>query len=680
MVTHSGPGAFRTAALAVVIAALAAPAAAQDAAARPPGSPLVIVITSGRVETELQGATGAVSVVERAQPVPAAGLGEVLEPVPGLFAGSRFNGAQDLRLSLRGFGARGNFGIRGIRILVDGIPLTLPDGESAVDDLDPALVTRAEVRRGPAGALYGSAAGGVVSLSTGDAAAVHGASIGRGPYGALEGRLRLAGRLAGGAGRADATWQLSDGFREHSQQEHRLLNLRYRRDLARGGELTALLTALDSPFAEDPGGLTAAEAAADRRAASPVNLAFDAGEQVRQQRAGLSHTRPLDRGELRLRGYALRRDFSNRLPFSATELDRRAGALTGELERRGAGWTSVTGLDLELQRDARTRFTNDAGVAGETTAAQDESVTAAGAFTEMTWEPRARLSLSTGLRADRVEFELDDRFAADGDASGARTFSELSPSLGVNFRPDTGTAWFARLGTSFEPPTTTELADASGAGGFNPDVDPQTALGAEAGYRWRHGDGARGEVAVFDTRIEDQLVQRPIPGQPGRFFFVNAGSSRYRGVELSWDGPLRRDLDGRLALSWGDYRFVEFTDAGGGDFAGNRVPGIPAWQATAGLDYRPGGAWSGGAEARWVGERFVDDANTGRSDAYVFVRAHTGWQRRFGGSTLRVDAGIDNLLDVHYDDNLRINASGGRYFEPAPGRTLFVSVALERRR
>jgi len=263
--------------------------------------PLTITITSGRMQQSLESQTGAVSVVEPSEedrPGPASGLGDLLDPVPGLFAASRFNGAQDLRLSVRGFGARGNFGIRGIRILLDGFPLTLPDGQSALDDLDPGLISRAEVRRGPAGSLYGSSAGGVISLESPDLFSRPGpvAAASTGSYGAYEGRIGYNGIFGDQALGSEASLRHSNGYRDHSKQEHRLFTLRYQREVPGSDSVSAFLTAVDSPYALDPGGLTEAQSRDDRRAASPVNRAFDAGEEVQQLRAGIAVTRPAGSG------------------------------------------------------------------------------------------------------------------------------------------------------------------------------------------------------------------------------------------------------------------------------------------------------------------------------------------------------------------------------------------------
>ncbi len=671
----------------VLTALIAAPGFGSEAP--PEGAntdiPLTITITSGRMDQSLESQTGAVSVLEPAEedrPGPAAGLGDLLDPVPGLFSASRFNGAQDLRLSVRGFGARGNFGIRGIRILLDGFPLTLPDGQSTLDDLDPGLIGRAEVRRGPAGTLYGSSAGGVISLESRDLFSRPGpvAGASTGSYGTYEGRIGYSGILGDQALGSEASLRHSDGYRDHSKQEHRLFTLRYQGGVPGGDSLSAFLTALDSPYALDPGGLTQAESKRDRRAASPINRAFDAGEDVQQLRAGIAFTRPAGSGEIRLRGQARGRDFENKLPFSATELDRGVGTVSLELEQQGDGrnafWHWVAGVDLALQRDRRKRFLNDLGSVGAETADQRETVRSAGGFLNLSIEPAADLTLEAGVRADWLEFELDDDFQGDGDDSGQRTFAKLSPSGGGSLRLREGLDLFGRVGTAFEPPTTTELADPSGGGGFNDSVDPQRALGLEAGVRWRLAGGGKGELAGFHTRVKDQLVPMPIEGQPGRFFFVNAASSRYRGVELSTDQPLGDVFKTTLSFSWGDYRFDEFTDADGNSFDNNRIPGIPRQQLFASLDYQPGEQLSTLLSARWTGKRYADNANTANADGYVVVGIHGSYRAKLASSQVRLYGGIDNLFDEEYDDNLRINAARERFFEPAPERSFFLGVSV----
>jgi iron complex outermembrane receptor protein len=235
---------------------------------------------------------------------------------------------------------------------------------------------------------------------------------------------------------------------------------------------------------------------------------------------------------------------------------------------------------------------------------------------------------------------------------------------------------FGRVSTAFEPPTTTELADPSGLGGFNKSVDPRHAQSLETGVRWRLAGGGEGELAGFYTKVKDQLVQIPIEGQPGRFYFVNAASSRYHGAELSMDQSLGDVFKTALSFSWGDYRFDDFTDADGNLLNDNHIPGIPRYQLFASLDYQPGRNLGTMLSARWIGERYADNANTAKADGYAVVGIHGSYRVKTAGSQVRLYAGIDNLFDERYDDNLRINAASGRFFEPAPERGFYLGVSV----
>ncbi len=648
---------------------------------------MVIRITEGRMAAPVE-PMGAVTTVRRdpGDAAPTATLGSLLEDVPGVFAASRFNAAQDLRMSVRGFGARGNFGIRGIRIFLDGLPLTLPDGQSAVDEVDPGALDGATVRRGPAGALYGGAAGGVVHLTSPELFAERGwhAGLGVGAWGAFDARAGSSRLWDRHAMDLSVSSRGSDGYRDHSNRLHHRLALRYGFRPTPAQRLVLSLHAVDSPYARDPGGLTAAERRDDRRDASPLHEAFDAGEEVRQHRLGLDWRRTLAGGDqLRVGGYWLDRDFANLLPFSATALEREAGGLTMEVEQTGEAalgpWRWVVGAEADLQDDRRRRFTNSGGNRGAVTARQRERVTALGLFSQLTLSPTPRLDVGLGLRADRVEIDFDDRFEADGDASGTRTFDELSPSLGASWRFAPRTRLFARLGSTFETPTTTELANPTGAGGFNAALEPQRAVGLEGGLRWDDGWGNSVEVALYHTRLRDQLVARPIPGQQGRFFFVNAASSRYTGAELDLRRRLAAGWQAHLTATVARLRFDEFRDSAGGVFDGNRIAGVPESRLTAGLAYE-GTLGRGQIGYRWVGTRHADDANSVRVDDYQVVDVSVGRRLWSGGTTLDVNLGIDNLLNERYDDNLRINAAGGRHFEPAPERRIHLTLRLGQKR
>jgi iron complex outermembrane receptor protein len=645
-----------------------------------------VVVHSTRLESSLEDSAAAVSVVPYDQIQPGRqelGLDESLGGVPGVFSLNRYNFAQDLRISVRGFGSRSSFGIRGVRILVDGIPATLPDGQSNVDDIDLGSLERIEVIRGPAGSLYGAAAGGVLSLET---------ETGQGPpfiegryaigdYGFRQAQLKSGGEMGKTSYLVNVADLSFDGYRDYSATERSLVNTKFVYRPDPDSQLTGVLAAVDSPLAQDPGGLTAEQVAEDRRQAAPLNLLFQTGEALRQERVGLGWNRTIDeRQGLRARGYLLQRDFDNHLPFSAVELERKAGGVGFEYQRAGSAGALANrvllGVDLDAQDDERLRRENDDGELGALTADQRERVTSAGLFANFEQWLSEVVRLDLGLRYDRVGIRVDDRFLADGNDSGERTFRHPSPSVSLLWRINDRVSSYARIATAFETPTTVELASPDGGGGFNQDLEPQTAINYEIGARGSLGR-ATFEAALFRINVDGQLVPFEIPTAPGRFAFENAGASTHDGIELGTRIALAPVWVLGLAYTYSDFRFEHFTDAEGNNVDGNQIPGIPDQLFDLSLSYRDARGLYAALEARYVSGFFADNANTVKIDPYAVVHLHAGNDLSVGRHwLLGLYGGINNLFDEHYNDNVRLNATGSRYYEPAPERNAYAGISL----
>jgi iron complex outermembrane receptor protein len=613
-----------------------------------------------------------------------ASLEEALRALPGLQIQNRFNLAAGERFVIRGFGARSQFGIRGIRVLVDGIPATLPDGQTTLDHVDPGSLERVEILRGPAAASYGNAAGGVLHLeslppTTGPAELEARSAVGsdglRSHYGAVTGS---SGSIAY---RATASRYAYDGFRIDPVAGDGSTYGRSTRTVVNGalampagsGSLRVHLNALDMA-SENPGSLSSTLLAEGDRQAYRFNVIQQTVEDVRQGQIGMAWQGSVVGLKTELATWGIRRDFTGRIPPSVIAFDRNAGgvrALTRGTRRTGLGdlaWRA--GLEIELQRDDRRNWENDAGEKAALSLDQLERVRGTGAFLQARLDLSPRIAASAGIRFDRFRFEVRDRFLVDAtDDSGSRAMQAVSPSAGLVFTTGGRVELFASASTFFETPTTTELANRpDGAGGFNASLDPTRGWTWEGGARAHVGDAWSTEIALFRTSLEEELVPFEVPTDPGRTFFRNSGTSHHRGWEMTVEGRPTPGLWTRVAYTRVDGRFDEYV-VDGADFRGNRIPGLAPFR----VDGRMALVRAAGfAEVRVLYQDAmpVDDANTAEAAGHAVADIRVGLDGlAAGGLSLSPFASVSNVLDRTYDASVVVNAFGGRYYEPGPGRS-----------
>lgn len=617
----------------------------------------------------------------------ALGLDEVLGTVPGLFFQNRYNFAQDLRISIRGFGARAAFGIRGIKLYADDIPLTMPDGQGNVDSIDLGSAERIEVIRGPVSAVYGASGGGVIQIFTADGPKPPelSARVSAGAYGYRFGQVKAGGQSGNWNSLLNLSATELDGYRDQSRFEQTLFNSKFRYDWADGSSLTLVLNAVDSPRADDPGALTAAEVQANPRQAAPRNVLFDTGEELDQQQFGLSWRKPLSASsELQVRGYGVARRLQNRLPFDinangqggSVDLDRRAGGV-------GAQWhwrrpldadrenRLVIGLELDEQRDLRERFANNNGILGDLTTRQDEDVSAKAVFAENAWQFARRWTLTLGGRLDRMEYSVNDRL---GTASGRTDFSQFSPMAGMVFSG--GEHWnvYGNVSSAFDPPAISELANPDGPTGFNQNLEPQHATNYELGLRGRLQPGWEYELAFYHIDVTDEIVPYELAGS-GQSFYRNAGRSTHQGAEAALRLELLEGLTASLSYSYTDLEYDQFTE-GTADYAGNTIPGVPQHQAAMDLAWQHDSGVYAGWDALYIGSLQANSANTVEVDAYLVSNLRLGYRYAGESWSLEPFAGIYNLFDESYNGNIRVNAAFGRYYEPAPERNAYAGIEL----
>ncbi len=650
-----------------------------------------IVVTATRIPSDLVSlpfAVGRVGKEEVQRARQQLGLDESLAAIPGLFFQNRYNFAQDLRIAIRGFGARANFGIRGIRIFADDIPQTLPDGQGSVDAIDLGSVEQIQVIRGPFSAVYGSASGGVIDIRTEDGPdnPFISGRMNLGSYGYRQAQVKTGGQTGRLNWLANYSATELDGYRDHADFESNLFNSKFRYDFDETAALTVVFNAVDQPVADDPGGLNSREVDENRRQAAPRNLLYDAGEALEQQSLGLAFRKSFggDR-ELMLRNYYVRREFSNRLPFDvnsngqggSVDLDRKFAGLGGNYS-----WAAnlgslahqlVIGFDYDAQRDHRRRFGNDQGVLGSLTTNQDEDVTTKGLYIQDVIDLAETLALTLGGRFDDMEYEVSDRTGSGG--SGRRGFKEFSPVIGLNWALRETVNLYANVSSSFDPPATTELANPDGPTGFNQELESQTATNYELGVKGLVAGRLRYELALFHIDVKDEIVPFELEGS-GQSFFQNAGSSTHDGLEAALSMQLAAGLTGTATYTWSDFTFDRFRGVNDAVYDGNRIPGVPEHLFNLGLAWsHPSGVYAGW-DILYAGSFFADNANQVKTDSYVVsnLRAGFRWSRKQW--LFEPFVGVNNLFDEEYLGNVRLNASFGRYYEPAPERNIYGGLTL----
>ena len=656
---------------------------ARGAAAQAPDTLATVRVEAARSAGGVARAPFSVAVEERptAERLSDPTLETALRALPGLFVADRENPSLGERLVVRGQGYRSPFGVRGVQVVLDGVPLTLADGQATLGIVDPALVRRAELVRGPAGALWGNGSGGVLFLSTipeADGAGASGASATA--AGGGWGELRAVAEAAGPVGprhpqrpRAGAAVSHArrDGYRAHSASEVTRARVWADQTFGRGPRALALrlVGALeDAPTLQHPGALTAEQLAADRRQADARFVAAEAGKAVRQAQGAARLVAPSRHGAFRATVYGLARDLDNPLPFGYISLDRAAGGARLSAEHERGPLALALGADASVQRDRRRRSPNEGGrPAGAPTLDQLETVASGALFARARWALSPRVAASAALRADRVRFTAADRRLDDGDQSGARTLGALSPQLGLTVRAR-GALVFASVSTGFETPTTTELVNRpDGGGGFNPELRPQRALGVEVGARGLAGR-LRYDVAAYAMAVRDGLA--PSEGPTGQTFFANRTRTAHRGVEAAVEWRPSAAVALSATYAWARLRVAE------GELAGAALPGVPEHRAVVGA--RLGRGLFVAPELAARSALWADDANTARADAAVTLDVTVGHEGlRAGRGRLLPFARLANAFGAEAVGSVAINAFGGRFFEPAAGRAVTVGVRAE---
>ncbi len=603
---------------------------------------------------------------------PGLSLQRVLRGLPGTQISERGHFALGERILVRGMGYRAAFGVRGVQAFLNGIPLTMPDGQSMLDVVDPVFIGHSELLRGPSSLFWGNASGGVLHLASSAETSPLRIRYMAGSHGLHHALASTHFRFGPYQINAHASGIRKTGYRAHSKGYFSRAGVHVR---AAAGPRTAILFAFNAAIQDvlSPGSLTLAQMSQNPRQADPRHVKMSAGKASLHLQTGVTLHRQIRQGSVTATAYGIRRYLENPLSFAWSELERIAGGLYAQFQiNAGEDFGFTTGIDLRHMRDDRIRFNNSAGNRGNRTLLdQEETAGSLAVFAGLNVHLSAKFGFSAGARLDRLRFTMLDHLQADGDQGGNRTFVAFSPSVGVFYHTGTLT-WYANTGTAFETPTTTELINSpSERGGFNSDLGPQQTLGTEAGVRGRL-DHLRIELdlAIFSLRIRDRLL--PQQSEDGRTWYVNGGKNRHRGAEIALEWPANSPAGVRISYSYGSFIFLNNPGKG------RKIPGVPSHQLHMTLYGITASGWAAQIVLESASAVWGDNENSTQSDSFVVLDLYlsrSSWQIS-PHITLAPFVRIQNALNQPHVRSLVVNAFGGRYFEPAEGRSLQAGIGM----
>ncbi|WP_293794585.1 TonB-dependent receptor PqqU [uncultured Pantoea sp.] len=658
---------------------------------------------SGLSELDTPAAVSVVSGDDMRHAAPRVNLSENLSSVPGLQIQNRQNYAQDLQISVRGFGSRSTFGLRGIRMYVDGIPATMPDGQGQTSNIDIGSIDHIDVLRGPFSALYGNSSGGVINVETetGQQPTTLEASSWYGSYGSWRNSVKASGATGDGTQAGDVNYTVSasrfttHGFRDHSSAQKNLGNAKLGVRIDDVSTLTLLFNSVHVD-AQDPGGLTAEQWKENpRQVASNVTL-YDARKTVDQTQAGLHYQRQMsENDDLSVMMYAGERETTQYqsipkatqlrpgYPGGVISLSRHYQGIDTRWTHRDALFTiPVTftgGLDYETMTEKRKGYQNfsgdELGVQGEMRRNERNLMWNLDPYLQTAWQLTDKLSLDAGVRFSTVNFDSNDYYvtSTDPDDSGNRRYHRWLPAAALNYAIDNSWNAYVSAGRGFETPTLNELSyRAADQAGLNLNLQPATSETVELGSKKRIGNGLL-TAAIFQTDTKNEIVSDS--SFEGRTSYKNAGETRRRGLELGLDQQFGESWRFKAAWTLLDARYRS-NACGTESCDGNRIPGIARNMAYAGLAYAPDQGWYAGTDVRYLSDIAADDENDVKAPSYTVVGVNSGYKWLVQNWTLDLFGRVDNLFDRNYIGSVIVNESNGRYYEPAPGRNYSVGLTV----
>ena len=671
-----------------------------------------VKVLGGRLEQQQFDTPGSVQVIDEAT-IRGSGiqvnLSDTLGRVPGVVALNRNNYAQDVQISIRGFGARAPFGLRGIRLITDGIPATIPDGQGQSSTASLTSAARIEVLTGPLAQLYGNSSGGVIQTFTREAGDKPEASaqLYGGSYGMYRADTAVSGRTGDVGIVADYSVFHTDGYRANSSADRKQLNSVITWDVKEGTKAKFIANLFDMPLAKDPAGLTQAQFDADPKQAGTGTEFYRTRKIVTQNQVGTVIDHVIDRnlsvmgrvyaGDRTNLGYQTDSGNAGKWVALSRSFSGAGLQIKGSMDMQGnTGLNWVVGVDYDLSKERRTAGVTDTAMNQITTPNRDEINQASNAdlFAQVNWTFAPEWTATAGVRSSSVELKSEDNFLSNGDASGKVNYKSTSPVVGITWHAADELNVYANVGTGFETPTLSEVAyDSVGTTlyeTFNKSLLASTSLHTEIGTKWKLAPRAQLNAAIFNISTEDEIVNRLTSN--GKTAFQNSSKTKRNGLELSFNQAVNENWSTQITATWMEIQYTEkfrtYPTSNTWVAAGNYLPAIPKTQIFANITWlqngkgmKPGSFVPGSEVALDIVSRskvFANDLNTYSAPGYTIGNLRVNEKFKYQNWNLTAYGAIDNLENKKIIGSVIVNQSSLQFFEPSLPRnyTLGVQASL----
>ncbi|MET0982902.1 MAG: TonB-dependent receptor [Telluria sp.] len=690
-------------------AALAAHGSAM-AAGEPQATPMpVVIVTGSRIEQDSFDFPAAVDIVDAARigdTQMRVNASEALAAVPGLVVHNRENYAQDLQISSRGFGARSAFGVRGVRLIADGIPASMPDGQGQAATFNLDLAERIEVLRGPFSALYGNHSGGVIQLFTRDGSGRPAleTTVSGGSDGMRKVDVNAQGETDGISYLIDASRFDTDGYRDHSaaRRDQGFVKLGVKPGAT--SRLTITASTLTQDDTQDPLGVTWATFQRDPRAGEidttdpqrpqrTLAERYNTRKSIEHHQAGATFEQRFGQDRLRLTAWTGNRQVIQYQSFSRgfqAPPTHSGGVVDFDRDFHGADlqWLAVRqafggklsttfGVEYSRSEDDRQGYENfignQFGVKGALRRDETNTLSNFDPYVQTQWEGGPWV-LSAGLRRSSLDVEVSDRFLSNGNDSGSVDYSKWTPVAAAMYKVSPQLNVYASVARGFETPTLNELFYSAGGTGFNFRLQPAVSQNFEVGAKARLGNNTRVEAALFQVRTDDELVVETSGG--GRTSYRNASETLRRGAELSLDSELGGGFSTRVALT---LLRATYETPFGSVPAGSRLPGVPRGNLFGELAWKDeGGRFGAALETVASSKVYAEDSNTEQAaPGYAVFNARVQARQSVDRWRFRQFVRLNNVFDRSYVGSVIVGDANRRYYEAAPGRQWMIGVSAQ---